>query len=214
MEESLPIVECFHSLQGEGKHVGRSAYFIRLAMCKVGCPWCDTKESWIKDNHPKIKLKQLSINAAKAQSKGAAFVVITGGEPLHHNLNALCSSIREMTINNDNQQSIPIHLETSGVEPLSGNPDWITLSPKPHAPPQSTFLEICHEIKVIIHSKEDLLFAEEMAQKVLEISSKKVLLYLQPGWGNDEGNFLASEYVKSHPQWRLSIQTHKLLGIR
>jgi len=122
MEPSLPVVECFHSLQGEGEHAGRSAYFIRLASCKVGCPWCDTKNSWNSELHPQQSLIDLSINTAKAQKEGAAFVVITGGEPLHHNLDHLCREIRKSTLNLE-KKSIPIHLETSGVDMLSGNPD-------------------------------------------------------------------------------------------
>lgn len=99
MESSLPVVECFHSLQGEGEHAGRSAYFIRLASCKVGCPWCDTKDSWNSELHPQQSLIDLSTQTAKAQEEGAAFVVITGGEPLHHNLDDLCKEIRKSTLN-------------------------------------------------------------------------------------------------------------------
>ena len=148
MESSLLVVECFHSLQGEGEHAGRSAYFIRLASCKVGCPWCDTKKSWNSELHPQQTLIDLSISTAKAQKDGAAFVVITGGEPLHHNLDYLCREIRKSTLNLE-KKSIPIHLETSGVDALSGNPDWITLSPKRHSPPRlETF--ILPRIKVVI----------------------------------------------------------------
>ena len=135
MESSLPVVECFHSLQGEGEHAGRSAYFIRLASCKVRCPWCDTKDSWNAELHEQQSLIDISTRTAKAQKEGAAFVVITGGEPLHHNLDLLFKEIRRSTLNLDNK-SIPIHIETSGVDILSGNPDWITLSPKLHSPPR------------------------------------------------------------------------------
>ena len=212
MTSCLPVVECFHSLQGEGAHTGRSAYFIRLAMCNVGCPWCDTKHSWSKDLHPTTSVQKLSQNSAKAKLEGAAFVVITGGEPLHHNLDDLCDAIRDRT-KITNRKAIPIHLETSGVNELSGRPDWITLSPKKHAPPKEQILSTCQELKVIIHQKDDLLFAEEMAKKIPENSSQKTLLFLQAGWNNKEGAHLAFEYVKNNPQWRLSMQTHKWLNI-
>ena len=160
MEPSLPVVECFHSLQGEGEHAGRSAYFIRLASCKVGCPWCDTKNSWNSDLHPQQSLIDLSISTAKAQKEGAAFVVITGGEPLHHNLDRLCKEIRKYTLN-QNRKSIPIHLETSGVDMLSGDPDWITLSPKRHSPPRLDTLLACQELKIVIQNSDDLDFAKK-----------------------------------------------------
>ena len=208
----LPIVECFHSIQGEGFHVGKSAFFIRLAKCNVGCSWCDTKQSWNSNIHPLISTQELSHNAAQAKLDGANFIVITGGEPLHHNLTPLCTAIRKSTLNKENKP-IPIHLETSGVDSLTGCPDWITLSPKPHAPPKVELLMACHELKVVINSKEDLIFAEQMATKLKTNSSKKTLLFLQPGWENQAGQALAFEYVKHHPEWRLSMQTHKWLGI-
>ena len=214
MSTTLPVVEKFHSLQGEGAHSGRSAFFIRLASCNVKCPWCDTKNSWSEDNHPKETLIALAKTVVNAQSQGAGFVVITGGEPLHHNLNPLCKTIRKTTLNNK-KETIPIHLETSGVNELSGKPDWITLSPKKHALPRMEILGACNELKIVIHNDDDLLFAEKMAKKAQEYSHTKTnpLLYLQPGWEDEKGEKLAFEYVKSNPNWRLSIQTHKWLGI-
>ena len=206
METTFPIVESFHSLQGEGAHTGRSAFFVRLATCKVGCPWCDTKNSWSADIHPQKTVKELSNHISQAHSKGAAFVVITGGEPLHHNLDPLCAAIRK-------DQSIPIHIETSGVEELSGNPDWITLSPKRHAPPLMELLIACQELKVIIHEEDDIAFAEYMATTIKSNTSKQPLLFLQAGWKSTEGAKLSFEYIKSHPEWRLSMQTHKWLKI-
>tara|TARA_Y100001968_G_scaffold315217_1_gene341564 strand:- start:505 stop:1146 length:642 start_codon:yes stop_codon:yes gene_type:complete len=213
MRELLPVVESFHSLQGEGAHAGRSAFFIRLALCNVGCPWCDTKKSWKVGNHPQEHLTTLATNTAKAKHNGAAFVVITGGEPLHHNLTGLCKCIRETTKNKSNK-SIPIHIETSGVDVMTGNPDWVTLSPKSHAPPKEDILKCCDELKVIIHEPKDLTFAENMAQEIKINSKKNVLLFMQPGWGNKKGEALAYEYVRNNPQWKLSMQTHKWLGIR
>ena len=215
MYAALPVVEKFHSLQGEGAHAGRSAFFIRLASCNVQCPWCDTKESWSEKNHPKEALSQLAKQTVEASDNGASFVVITGGEPLHHNLTPLCNVIRTQTLNSHGK-SIPIHIETSGVNNLSGNPDWITLSPKRHALPQTEIFNACHEIKVIVHDPQDLVFAEEMASKVPQKTSKEksVLLFLQPGWNNQAGQKLAFNYVKNNPNWRLSVQAHKWLGIQ
>jgi organic radical activating enzyme len=212
METSLPVVECFHSLQGEGKHAGRSAYFIRLASCKVGCPWCDTKDSWNSELHPQQSLIDLSTQTAKAQEEGAAFVVITGGEPLHHNLDDLCKEIRKSTLNLE-KKSIPIHLETSGVDMLSGKPDWITLSPKRHSPPRLDNLLSCQELKVVIQNAEDLLFAKTMADSIKNNGKIKPQLFLQAGWENEEGQTLAIKFVKNNPDWRLSMQTHKWLGV-
>ena len=212
MESSLPVVECFHSLQGEGEHAGRSAYFIRLASCKVGCPWCDTKDSWNSELHPQQSLIDLSTQTAKAHKEGAAFVVITGGEPLHHNLDHLCKEIRKSTLNLE-KKSIPIHLETSGVDMLSGNPDWITLSPKRHSPPRIDNLLSCQELKVVIQNNEDLLFAKKMADLIKNNGKIKPQLFLQAGWENEEGQTLAIKFVKNHPEWRLSMQTHKWLGV-
>ena len=200
--DTLPVVETFHSLQGEGHHCGRSAFFIRLGGCKVGCPWCDTKHSWPLENHPRKSIDSLAQEAAKAADRGAAFTVITGGEPLHHDLSGLTKLLAD--------HGTETHLETSGVDPLSGSPDWITLSPKPHLPPRRELLQCCDELKVIVHDTDDLIFAEEMAAKT---SPGRVLL-LQPGWQSDEGLRLSIEHVRSHPRWRLGLQTHKWLGLR
>ena len=227
MEDLLPVIENFHSIQGEGAHAGKSAFFIRLAGCKIQCSWCDTKESWSFTHYPKKAVLELAKDAAKAKEAGASFLVITGGEPLHHDLNPLCDAVKEITsIKNSNP--MPIHLETSGVYKLSGAINWITLSPKRHSPPKKELLESCQEIKVIINDQEDIVFAEEMASQSrnnqdtrstlkskyeMKISSKRPHLFLQPGWDNDNGKRLAIEFVKKNPQWRLSMQTHKWLGI-
>ena len=206
--EYLPVVETFHSLQGEGVHSGRSAFFIRLAGCQVGCRWCDTKHSWPQAAHPLLPLEALTGEAIAATQAGAAFVVITGGEPLHHNLSALCSALSEA--------GLPLHLETSGVDPLSGCFDWITLSPKAHQPPTAELLAACDELKVVVHGASDLAFAEAMAAQAMATrnSSSGPALVLQPGWQSDQGLELTLAHVRSHPAWRLSLQTHKLLGVR
>jgi len=171
---ALPVVETFHSLQGEGLHGGRSAFFIRLAGCTVGCPWCDTKHSWPQGSHPDRSLAELAGEAATAAAAGAAFVVITGGEPLHHGLDPLCQALREATANADRPHGLPLHLETSGVDPLSGRFDWITLSPKRHRPPTSELLGACQELKVVVEQAEDLEFAEAMALSALAAASPRM----------------------------------------
>lgn len=203
----LPVVETFHSLQGEGLHAGRSAFFIRLAGCTVGCSWCDTKHSWPETAHPMRPLRDLVTEARQASDQGAAFVVITGGEPLHHDLAPLTLQLRKTTL-------LPIHIETSGVDRLSGSPDWITLSPKRHAPPRPELLAACHELKVVVHEKADLEYALRMAETVMQLKSdESAVFFLQPGWESSLGLQLAIDFVKSHPNWRLSLQTHKWLGL-
>jgi 7-carboxy-7-deazaguanine synthase len=208
MNDNLPVVETFHSLQGEGLHAGRSAFFIRLGGCAVGCPWCDTKHSWPADQHPQRPLAELAAETEVAATAGAAFVVITGGEPLHHNLCPLCLAL--------DPSGLALHLETSGVDPLTGRFAWITLSPKRHSPPTAELLAACHELKVVVHETADLAFAAAMAAQAREAhgDSQGPELLLQPGWDSPGGQALAIDYVRSQPQWRLSLQSHKLLGLR
>ena len=237
---SLPVVETFHSLQGEGLHAGRSAFFIRLAGCTVGCSWCDTKHSWPAAVHPHRTLSALTVEARQAAAAGAAFVVITGGEPLHHDLDGLCTALRLAGCSEAEggngadgglpagqaQQTglplpLPLHLETSGVDPLSGRFDWITLSPKRHRPPTAELLGVCQELKVVVEQAEDLEFAEAMARAALAAASPRMAaggtpphLLLQTAWANPTGEALAVAFVQSHPAWRLSLQSHKWLGVR
>ena len=209
---ALPIVETFHSLQGEGVHAGRSAFFIRLGGCQVGCSWCDTKHSWPMAQHPLRSLDDLAAEAAAAAAAGASFVVITGGEPLHHDLGPLCDQLGPGAAT----APLPLHLETSGVDPLSGCFDWITLSPKPHRPPTAALLACCDELKVVVNSAADLDFAAAMAAAARQNRSQgsKPALLLQPAWDNDEALQLCLSHVRRNPAWRLSLQTHKWLQIR
>ncbi|MFZ4803922.1 MAG: 7-carboxy-7-deazaguanine synthase QueE [Synechococcus lacustris] len=206
----LPVVESFHSLQGEGLHTGRSAFFIRLGGCSVGCPWCDTKHSWPQGAHPDRSLAELAEEARAAAEAGAGFVVITGGEPLHHQLDRLCEALSQATATAARPRGLPLHLETSGVDPLSGSFAWISLSPKRHNPPTAQLLAACDELKVVVHDAEDLAFAEAMAAA----APQGPALLLQPGDNCPAGQALAIEHVKHHPAWRLSLQTHKWLGVR
>ncbi|MFM7635907.1 MAG: 7-carboxy-7-deazaguanine synthase QueE [Cyanobacteriota bacterium] len=220
---SLPVMETFHSLQGEGLHSGRSAFFIRLAGCAVGCRWCDTKSSWPEAAHPRVAVRELAAQVSQAAAEGAAFVVITGGEPLHHDLSQLTGALRAVTETASAASlplhlPLPLHLETSGVDRLSGTFDWITLSPKRHRPPTPALLAACHELKVVVHEPDDLVFAQAMAAASGAHRSasgqRDVALLLQPGHACQQGQRLAIEFVQTHPAWRLSLQTHKLLGLR
>lgn len=212
---SLPVVETFHSLQGEGMHAGRSAVFLRLAGCGVGCSWCDTRQSWDPQSHPRRPLTALAREVAEAAAAGAAFAVITGGEPLEHDLGPLCAALTAAA-------PLPLHLETSGAAPLqlSGRFAWITLSPKRHRPPSPELLAACDELKVVVHEPADLTFAEAMARQAIQArrgsaqTRAEPVLLLQPGWNCRRGQELAVEFVRSQPAWRLSLQSHKWLGVR
>ena len=218
MTKFLPVVEKFHSIQGEGFHSGKSAFFIRLAGCKVGCSWCDTKQSWDSSKFPLFSIDVLLQEITEAKIKGAAFIVITGGEPLQHNLDDFCKIIQNKN-KLDNQHPIKIHIETSGVNKISGFYDWITLSPKRHKPPKDYFLKKSNEIKIIINDQKDIEFANEMRRKVINIEKrrdnfKEKKFFVQPAWSNKKGFELAIEFAKMNPNWTLSLQTHKYLSIQ
>lgn len=215
MTNFLPIVEKFHSLQGEGFHSGKSAFFIRLAGCKVGCDWCDTKHSWDSQKYPLISIDNLLNEIKDVRDKGASFIVITGGEPLHHNLDYLCKVIKDNTLTEE-KKPMQMHLETSGVNQISGFYDWITLSPKRHYPPRDYFLKNCDEVKIIINDEKDIEFAFHIRNKILMINNKESIkkFFVQPAWGNKKGYSLAIELAKTNPNWTLSLQTHKYLNLK
>ncbi len=223
MTNFLPLIEQFHSLQGEGYHAGKSAFFIRLAGCKVGCSWCDTKHSWDEKKYPSISIEKIIEHIKIAREKGASFCVITGGEPLQHNLDNFCKAIKKMTMG-EKQNSMKIHIETSGVNSISGTYDWITLSPKRHSPPKNYYLKNCNEIKIIINEKKDIEFAIQIKKDILKLcrfskiedslTKEDKIYYLQPGWNNEDGFSLAIDFVKNNPDWQLSLQTHKYLKIQ
>lgn len=196
---TLPIVETFHSIQGEGRWTGTNAFFIRLGGCDVGCPFCDTKHSWNAKRHPQRSVADLTQEAIDANP---AIVVITGGEPLLHDLNPLTRSLKSL--------GLRIHLETSGAHPLSGEFDWITLSPKPFKPPHSSVYPHVNEVKVVIAKLEDFVWAEQQAEKVPATAVRS----LQPEANTPESTQLVFDYVLAHRDWCISLQTHKLLGVR
>jgi organic radical activating enzyme len=193
----LPILEHFNTIQGEGAFTGSPAYFIRTSACDVGCPFCDIKESWKVEEHHWQSIEDL-YDFAKVSDT----VVVTGGEPFMHNLIDFTTFFKA--------KNIQRHVETSGAYPFSGDWDWITLSPKKRKLPREEFWPIASELKVVIGRKNDLIFAEECAQKV----SDDCVLYLQPEWDNSDKilpQIIA--YVKENRQWKISLQTHKFMNI-
>ena len=195
----LPLMEEFYTIQGEGYHTGKAAYFIRLGGCDVGCHWCDVKESWDAQLHPLTAADQIVENAKIHPSQT---VVVTGGEPLIYNLNYLTQRLKS--------EGIKIFIETSGAYPLSGDWDWICLSPKKFKGPRKEVLEAAGELKVIVFNKSDFAWAEEHARQV----GPNCKLYLQPEWSKAaEITPLIIEYVKENPKWNISLQTHKYLNI-
>lgn len=196
---TLPIVETFHSVQGEGAWTGTNAFFIRLAGCDVGCPWCDTKQSWPQQHHPQRLVAEL---VAEAIAIAPAIVVVTGGEPLLHDLTLLSEGLRN--------SGLRVHLETSGAHPFSGSFDWVTFSPKPTKPPHASIYAQVSELKVVVTAAADLAEAESYAAQVPAQAQQ----FLQPEWGNPDSYGLVLAYVLQHPEWRISLQTHKFTHIR
>ena len=192
-------MEHFYTLQGEGYHQGKAAYFIRLGGCDVGCVWCDVKESWDAEKHPQLKIEDLKLQISKTP---AELVVITGGEPLMHNLDELTASLQSA--------GLKINIETSGAHPLSGNWDWICLSPKKFKAPLAEILPLANELKIIIFNKSDF----EWAEKYATLVSPNCKLYLQPEWDKAaEMTSLIIDYIKANPKWELSLQIHKYINV-
>jgi organic radical activating enzyme len=195
----LPVMEEFYSLQGEGFHTGNAAYFLRVGGCDVGCNFCDVKESWNADIHPLVSVDEVVMRIVEQK---APSVVVTGGEPCLYNLNYLCGQLHK--------HNIFTHLETSGVEKLSGKFDWICFSPKKGTSIQSEFYEQADELKVIIETETDFIWAEENAAKM----NKKALLYLQPEWSKfDVITSFIVDYILQNPKWKISLQSHKYMRI-
>lgn len=194
----LPLMEEFYTIQGEGFHTGTAAYFIRVGGCDVGCHWCDVKESWDAELHPPTAIEEI---VARASEK-AKLAVVTGGEPLTWNMDALTLALKKA--------GMIVNMETSGAYELSGTWDWICLSPKKTKLPVKSVYDNAHELKVVIYNKHDFIFAEEQAA----LTNNQAILFLQPEWSKHEEVMpLIVDYVKENPQWRISLQTHKYLDI-
>jgi len=195
----LPLVEEFYSIQGEGYHAGKAAYFIRLGGCDVGCSWCDTRFAWDSDVYPMTSTDEIIKRAA---GSGADSVVVTGGEPLMWNLGPLTSGLK--------RNNICTFIETSGAYPLSGKWDWICLSPKRNMFPVTEICRRADELKVIVLSRDDFGLAEKCRENV----GRKCRLFLQPEWSRFEEIIPAIvDYVRNNPAWRISLQVHKFMHI-
>ncbi len=195
----LPLVEEFYTIQGEGYHTGKAAYFIRIGGCDVGCSWCDTKFSWNPDLHPVVPAEQIVSNVL---AHPAAAVVVTGGEPLMVNMDYLTTLLKE--------KGIETFLETSGAYPLSGDWDWICFSPKKNYPAKGKIFTEAHELKMIVATEEDLEWAKENSLKVNSLCK----LYLQPEWSVRETILpLIIQFAKENPRWMISLQSHKYMRI-
>ena len=194
----LPLMEAFYTIQGEGFHKGTAAYFVRIGGCDVGCHWCDVKESWNADLHPPTAIDVIAADAFKHSQT----IVVTGGEPLMWDMNPLTSELKS--------KGMQTHIETSGAYALTGDWDWICLSPKKLKPPLDVVYQKADELKVIVYNRDDLKYAEEQAAKV----NPNCILYLQPEWSKREKvtPFIV-DYVMKHPKWKVSLQTHKYLNI-
>lgn len=195
----LPVMESFYTLQGEGSHQGKAAYFIRLAGCDVGCVWCDVKESWDKELYPNQSIEQIVYGA---KNEPCRLAVITGGEPTMHNLESLTTALK--------LEGFSTNIETSGSHPLTGSWDWICLSPKKFKPPLPDILKKADELKIVVFNKSDFSWAEKYAGLV----SPECKLYLQPEWDKaDMVTPLIIDYIKAHPEWQLSLQIHKYINV-
>jgi organic radical activating enzyme len=196
---SYPVMEMFYSLQGEGYHQGKAAYFIRLAGCDVGCVWCDVKDSWDASKHPVVSIEEI-VNSALAYP--ARLAIVTGGEPLLHHLNPLTTALKAA--------GFQTNIETSGSSPMSGDWDWVCLSPKKFKAPLIENLPLASELKVVVFNPSDFEWAEAHAIQVLPACK----LYLQPEW--DKAAQITPkviDYIKANPQWELSAQLHKYIQV-
>ena len=199
LKAKLPLMESFYSIQGEGYHSGKAAYFIRLAGCDVGCSWCDVKESWDASVHPLVDVREIVTKANESKSKIA---VVTGGEPLMYNLNELTDKLKK--------NNFQTHIETSGAYPISGTWDWICLSPKKFKKPLPEAFKRADELKVIVYNKHDFSWGEKMAGK-MKFGCK---LFFQPEWSKSKEMLPhIISYIKNNPHWEISLQVHKFMDI-
>jgi organic radical activating enzyme len=193
----LPLMEAFYTIQGEGYHKGTAAYFIRVGGCDVGCHWCDVKESWDAEKHPPTAIEKIIQDASPYKT-----IVITGGEPLTWDMGPVTAGLKKV--------GLQTHIETSGAYELTGEWDWICLSPKKNKLPLAPIYKEAQELKVIVFNKHDLEFAQEQAAKV----GPNCHLYLQPEWSvKDKVVPMIVDFVMANPAWKVSLQTHKYLNI-
>jgi organic radical activating enzyme len=197
-DQEFRVMEHFYTIQGEGYHQGKAAYFVRLGGCDVGCHWCDVKDSWNGEAHPIMSIEEIRTNITQKTD----IVVVTGGEPLVYHLTDFTQNLK--------QNGYKTHIETSGAYALTGSWDWICLSPKKFKLPKEEIYPLANELKCIVYNKHDLKFAQEQAGQV----EKHCHLYLQPEWSTREKMMpLIVDFVKENPQWRVTLQTHKYLDV-
>ena len=196
---TYPVMEAFATVQGEGAHTGTPSWFIRLGGCDVGCVWCDVKESWDADAHPRQSVEEL---VAAAADSGRKTVVVTGGEPAMYDLTPLSEALRAA--------GLQAHIETSGAHPLTGTWDWVTLSPKKFKAYREDVYPLADELKAVVYHRSDMDWAAEHAEHVREDCA----LFLQPEWDRRDGaTFWILSWIAARPGWRISLQTHKYIGI-
>ena len=198
-DQSYPVMEHFYTVQGEGVHSGEAAYFVRLGGCDVGCVWCDVKESWPMDRHPKLSIPQLLNEINKTPAKQ---VVVTGGEPSIYPLSPLCDALH--------QHNLSCWIETSGTGAFSGYWDWVCVSPKKFKLPNTAWLQKADELKLVVFHPSDLTWVEQF----LPLLKPDCRLIVQPEWDKREQIMpLLVNFVMENPHWSISLQTHKYLGI-
>lgn len=194
------INEIFYSLQGEGRNTGRAAVFVRFAGCNLRCPFCDTEFDTYREMSAEEILTE--INSLSPQTTDSRpLIVLTGGEPT--------LQVDEGLIDLLHQDGFEVAMESNGTRPAPANLDWLTVSPK-----QKPVRQHCNEVKVVFDEGSD---PEELIQHLT--SDSRPLLYLQPcDTGDAERNKAITQacvmYIMKHPQWRLSLQTHKLIDIK
>lgn len=202
-----PVHETFYSWQGEGCHQGRAAFFIRLFGCPVQCPWCDSAGTWHPDFVPKKVPRRTAVELAdEAAVERPEFVVITGGEPCIHDLAPL---VRELAA-----RGIPAHLETSGAYPITGDFDWVTVSPKRAAPPLRECVARASEFKIIVDSPEAVDdWIIELSRLGWEIGDTARPVWLHPEWSKRNDPVILktiTEAVKGRrAPFRAGWQLHK-----
>lgn len=197
--QTLPLMEDFYTIQGEGAYQGHAAYFIRLGGCDVGCVWCDVKDSWDSKAHPLVPVLEMT---RRAKESGSRIAVVTGGEPALYDLSVLTKELKRAGLRR--------HLESSGAYPLTGTWDWVCFSPKKFKAPDASFPQEADELKVIIFNKSDFAWAEAFAGQV----SPSCQLFLQPEWSKEKEMIpVIINYIKMNPKWRISLQVHKYMNI-
>lgn len=198
-QDKVPVLEEFYTIQGEGFNSGKAAYFVRLGGCDLACKWCDSKESWLPKLNQFVKISEI---IERVRLTTADTIVVTGGEPLIYDFGRFTELARNA--------GFKLMIETSGAHKFSGVWDWICVSPKKQMPPLPEFYQFANELKVVVYDEADLIWAEECSQKV----SSRCELYLQPEWSEfSRTGSLVVDYVKAHPKWKVSVQTHKFLQI-